>query len=70
MPKQHDVDERHQFPEEAFTEAQDLRRKAVGKRHGYGQADEGHHARFPITDLGDRQLQERHSAIGKDDKRE
>ena len=52
VTQQHDVNQGHQFPEEAFAETQDLRSKAVDEGDRNGETDEGHHARLAIPISG------------------
>ena len=69
VTEQHDVDERDQFPEEAFTQIDELRRDTVNERDRDRQRDERHHAGLAFLQFRDSHLQEGNPAIGKDDQR-
>jgi hypothetical protein len=69
VTEQHDIDQRDQFPEEAFAEIDELRRDAVHERDRDRQRDERHHAGLAIFQFRDCHVEEWNSSIGKDDDR-
>ncbi len=70
MTQQHDVDQRDQFPEEAFTKICQLRQQAVDQGDRDRQRDERHHAGFAFLDFRYGHFQKGYTAVAEDDQRE
>jgi hypothetical protein len=66
VTQQHDVNQRHQLPEEAGVGAEEQSGQAVDEGHADCQRDEGHHAGLAVPQLGEGHLQEGQAAVKKD----
>src|SRR6185436_6103580 len=69
MTEEHDIDERDEFPEEAFTQIDELCRDTINERDRDRQRDERHHAGFSFFQFRDCHLQKWNAAIAKDNQR-
>jgi hypothetical protein len=68
VAEQHDVDQRHQLPEEGLARRQQQRGQAVDVRDADGQRDQRHHPRLPVAQLGHGHRQEGHATVEEDNR--
>jgi len=70
VAEEHDIDQRHQLPEEVHPQGIDQRGQAVDEGHRDGHGDERHHPRRPVAHLRHRHPEEGKAAVQKNHDRE